>query len=59
MVRDQLLQCGQSAIPKRTVRDPQADSPATTRTVWYPYTDELTNHQQQNFDTSEDLRASS
>jgi hypothetical protein len=44
---------------ERTVRDPQADSPARTRTVWYPYTDRPTNHLQQNFDTSKDLRMSS
>jgi hypothetical protein len=50
---------GQSAILRRTVCDPQADSPARTRTVRYPYTDGPTNLLQRNFDTSKDLRASS
>jgi hypothetical protein len=49
----------QATGAERTVRDPQADSPARTRTVWYPYTDGSTNHLQQNFDTSKDLRTSS
>jgi hypothetical protein len=43
----------------RTIRDPQADSPARTRTVRYLYTDSPTNLLQQNNDTSKDLRASS
>jgi hypothetical protein len=40
----------------RTVRGLQADSLACTRTVRYPYTDGLTNHLHQNFDTPKDLR---
>jgi hypothetical protein len=43
----------------RAVREPQADSPARTRTVWFPYTNDPTNLLQRNFDTSKDLRASS
>jgi hypothetical protein len=58
---------------KRTVRALSSDDPraigamrivrglqaACTRMVRYPYTDGLTNHLQQNFDTPKDLRANS
>jgi hypothetical protein len=43
----------------RIVRGLHADSLACTRTVRYPYTDGLTNHLQQKFDTPKDLRANS
>jgi hypothetical protein len=43
----------------RTVCGLQADSPACTRTVRYPYADGPTNHLHQNYDTPKDLHANS